>query len=186
MRSRSLHLPAPAAIPSAAAPEQAATPLQDEVVHYFDLLREPLLRYLLTFGLNLADGEEIVQEVFLALFQHLQRQGGRQNLRGWVFRVAHNLGLKRRYREGRPLVPEAACAVADPTPSPEARLLRNEKRRRVDAVVAALPELDRRCLMLRVEGLRYREIAAVLEISLGAVSMAIARALARLARATER
>ena len=41
-------------------------------------------------------------------------------------------------------------------------------------------------LLLRAEGLRYREIAQTLAISLGAVSMSLARSLARIARAAER
>jgi RNA polymerase sigma-70 factor (ECF subfamily) len=53
-------------------------------------------------------------------------------------------------------------------------------------VVQALPEQDRRCLFLRAEGLRYREIAAILDMSLGAVSLSLGRSLARIARAAER
>jgi len=49
-----------------------------------------------------------------------------------------------------------------------------------------LPEQSRRCLFLRAEGLRYREIAQVLDMSLGAVSLSLARSLARIARAVER
>ena len=162
-----------------------ASALEEEVVALFDLLREPLLRYLAGLGLPLADGEEIVQEVFLTLFQHLRRGGGRANLRGWIFRVAHNLGLKRRCRTIR-----VARVVwewfRDPGPGPEEQFCSRETDQRVEAVVRALPERDRRCLMLRAEGLRYREIAATLAISLGAVSMSVARSLARIARAVER
>ena len=46
-------------------------PLEVEVTGLFDLYRERLLRYLLSLGLSVEDGEEIVQEVFLALFRHL-------------------------------------------------------------------------------------------------------------------
>jgi RNA polymerase sigma-70 factor (ECF subfamily) len=38
-------------------------------------------------------------------------------------------------------------------------------------------------LHLRAEGLRYREIAEILEMSLGAVSISLSRSLARLERA---
>jgi RNA polymerase sigma-70 factor (ECF subfamily) len=58
--------------------------------------------------------------------------------------------------------------------------------RRLRAVVRALPEQDRKCLFLRAEGLRYREISEILDISLGAVSLSLARSLARIARAAER
>jgi RNA polymerase sigma-70 factor (ECF subfamily) len=54
------------------------------------------------------------------------------------------------------------------------------------AVLNALPEQDRRCLCLRTEGLRYREIASVLDMSLGAVSLSLERSLGRIARVAER
>lgn len=165
--------------------EQRGSALEEEVVGLFDLLREPLLRYLATLGLPVPDGEEIVQEVFLSLFQHLRRGGGRANLRGWVFRVAHNLGLKRRSRAAR-----AASVswewLSDPAPGPEEQFFSGETERRVQGVLQALPEQDRRCLILRAEGLRYREIAATLAMSLGAVSISLARSLARMSRATGR
>jgi RNA polymerase sigma-70 factor (ECF subfamily) len=61
----------------------------------------------------------------------------------------------------------------------------SQRRQRVLAAVDALPEQDRRCLILRAEGLRYREIAQVLDISLGAVSISLGRSLRRLARAAQ-
>ena len=57
---------------------------------------------------------------------------------------------------------------------------------RLRAVLRALPEPDQHCLRLRAEGLRYREIAEVLGMSLGAVSISLTRSLARLERADRR
>src|SRR5216684_7778731 len=88
------------AIPAVAAPAPSHR-LEDEVVGLFDQLRNRMLRYLLSLGLTAHDGEEIVQEVFFSLFQHLQRGRSRANLRGWVFRVAHNLALKQRTADRR-------------------------------------------------------------------------------------
>src|SRR5580704_14948045 len=104
--------------------------LEHEVVALFDEFRLPLLRYLSSFGLALADGEEVLQEVFLSLFQHLQRGRSRENLRGWLFRVAHNLALKRRYRAGRDLEHAAATPAVDPAPNPEDQTLANQVRQR--------------------------------------------------------
>ena len=70
------------------------SPLEQEVVDLFDQLRNRLLRYLFGFGLSAPDCEEILQETFLALFQHLQRGKSRESLRAWLFRVAHNLALE--------------------------------------------------------------------------------------------
>ncbi len=43
----------------------------------------------------------MLQEVFLALFQHLRQGKSRANLQGWIFRVAHNSALKCRLRTRR-------------------------------------------------------------------------------------
>jgi len=166
--------------------------LEDEVTELFDHLRNPLLRYLLSFGLPLQDAEEVVQEVFLALFQHLSLGKPRSNIRGWIFRVAHNQGLKRCQVNRRNERMAAACGAdpaekkLDPAPDPEEAIANWQRHQRLLAVVRALPEQDRRCLYLRAEGLRYREIRDVLGISLGSVALSIQRALARLIHADER
>lgn len=160
-----------------------------EVAELFDELRDRLLRYLLVLGLSLHDGEEIIQEAFLLLFQHLRCGKSRQNLRGWIFRVARNLALKqraanqvhlRRVVEFDETSPQQS---ADRTPNPEEQLGGRQRRQKLLAVVNALPEQDQSCLCMRAEGLRYREIAEALGISLGSVAASLARSLAKLGRA---
>ena len=162
-----------------------------QVVALFEQLRTPLLRYLMTLGLSVQDGEEVVQEVFLALFRHLKRGKSGDNLRGWVFRVAHNLALKQ-FSSGRSKVERSSVPLEDLqfeiagwAPNPEQVLNQKRTEQRLQAVIAALSEQDRRCLFLRAEGLRYREIADVLGISLGSVANALERAIVKLSRARE-
>jgi RNA polymerase sigma-70 factor (ECF subfamily) len=173
--------------------ERESTPLEAEVVALFDEMRERLLRYLLTFRLLvIQDCEEIVQEAFLALFRHLHQGRARHNLQAWLFRVAHNLALKRiqRTRRDSQNVVELSNGVAelaaDPALNPEEALTHSEARRRLTRVVEALSDQDRQCLALRAEGLRYREIAEVLDISLGSVSKSLERSLARIVKVAER
>jgi len=169
--------------------EKAERPseLELEVMELFDAYRVRLLGYVSAFGLTGHDGEEVVQEVFLALFSHLRMGKSRRNLRGWIFRVAHNLALKQRMAErrwnGRVETERDAETVPDAEMNPEERLISNQRQGRLLAVVSALPEQDRLCFRLRAEGLRYREIAEVLGISLGSVSVSLTRSLARLMRA---
>lgn len=162
--------------------------LEEDVVALFDQLRVPVLRYLLSFRIPVPDAEEIVQEVFLLLFQHLRQGKSAANLQGWVFKVAHNLALKYRTRARRhsdrfsPL-PDVSGVAGNVTPGPEERMEGIERQQRLLAVVRALPEQDQCCLSLRAEGLRYREIAEVLGISLGSVANSLERSLSRLTRA---
>jgi len=179
--------------PATAASAHSAKPseIECEVMRLFDQFRDPLLRYALSFGLSLHDAEEVTQEVFLSLFRHLQMERSRSNLRGWIFRVAHNLALKQRYaNKNRCGTTEPGESVvdqqSDPSPNPEEHLSSAQRRSRLLAVVQALPETDQNCIRLRAEGLRYREIASVLGISLGTVSTSLTRSIARLIRADGR
>jgi RNA polymerase sigma-70 factor (ECF subfamily) len=165
--------------------------IEREVMELFEQFRNPLLRYALALGIPVHDAEEVIQEVFLSLFRHLQLRRSRKNLRGWIFRVAHNIALKKRHANQKSRDRMASdWTVAeerlDPSPNPEEQLSSAQRRERLLAVVRALPEADQGCLRLRAEGLRYREIATVLGISLGAISISLTRSLARLIRADRR
>ena len=90
-------------------------------------------------------------------------------------------------REAKPLgLPDhSAFALADRlfarTASPSAGLRRQERRDRVRAALAALPEQDREVLVLRIlEALPTRETAAILSIGEVAVRSRQVRALDRL------
>jgi RNA polymerase sigma-70 factor (ECF subfamily) len=162
--------------------------LEDEVIALFDEVRARLLRYVLSLGVSVHDGEDVIQEVFLLLFRHLKTGRSRANLRGWVFRVAHNLALKQRNRRQKQQArtttrDDTTAGQKDPAASPEEQLANTQRRKRLMAVIQALPEQDRWCLRLRAEGLRYREIAGVVGISLGAVSNSLAKSFERLMRA---
>ncbi|MEZ5352409.1 MAG: sigma-70 family RNA polymerase sigma factor [Bryobacteraceae bacterium] len=158
--------------------------LEQEVVALFDQLRTPLFRFLLGQGLDAADAEEVIQEAFLALFEHLRSEKPRTNLRGWVFKVAHNQALKLLRRSGARATPLEDFAAA-PDPTPEQRVQDNQRYRQLLAVMRALGPQDRAVLQLRAEGLRYREIAGVLDISLGSVAVSMERALARIEAARQ-
>jgi RNA polymerase sigma-70 factor, ECF subfamily len=158
-------------------------PVAAETAELFEQYRVPLLRYLSSFGVAGQDGEEVIQEVFLSLFLHLQADKPRTNLVGWIFRVAHNLGLRRRLQAGSNMVTALAAESVqyrDPQPDAERRLVEAQRLDKVWAVVAAMAEQDRQCLFLRAEGLRYRQIAEVLGVSVGTVSACLVRALDRL------
>jgi RNA polymerase sigma-70 factor (ECF subfamily) len=162
--------------------------IESEVLVLFDEYRNPILRYALSFGIPVHDAEEVAQETFLALFQHLRAGKSRRNLRGWLFRVAHNQALKHRHAHhvSRDIhINDRAFAERqlDPSPDPETQLSFAQRQRRLRAAVDALPETDQFCLRLRAEGLRYRDIARVVGISLGSVSISLTQSLARLVRA---
>lgn len=163
--------------------------LENEVTSLFEQFRVPVLRYLFSRRIPVADAEEIAQEVFLALFQHLRKGKRRTNLPGWIFRVAHNLAVNGRLQAKRHAERfsdgPVEVVAAESGPGPEESLMAKQRQTRLLAVTRALPERDQCCLSLRAEGLRYREIAEVLGISLGAVAASLETSLSRLSRAEQ-
>ncbi len=153
-----------------------------EAAWWFDELRVPVYRYLICNGLGPADAEEIVQDTFLRLYRHLSRQGSRPNLRGWIFEVARNAARDRRKsaRWQRTVALDPGAEVADPGAGPEDQAMREERGRRLAAAIEKLSSQQRECILLRISGLRYREIAEVLGINVASAGELVARATARL------
>ena len=186
----------PIALPSED-PEFALLPAEQQLAHseseslvirLFDQFQGRVLSYVLACGLPFHDAEDIVQETFLSLFRHLERGRPRSNLNGWLFRVAHNLALKRRAANQKfklTVVDESRLAQHPcGRPNAEEKFSFSQTQQRLRAVFEALPEHDQRCLYLRAEGLKYRQIADVLGVSVGGVSLSLSRSLARIIRAT--
>ncbi|MCC6345342.1 MAG: sigma-70 family RNA polymerase sigma factor [Bryobacterales bacterium] len=163
--------------------ERGGVTLQEEVARLFEETRDDVYRYLLTLGLHPPQAQEATQEVFLRLYATLKRKEEIRNHRAWIFRVAHNLGLKIRARQSsRPFDPGLESRLRDPDRNPEQSLLDRERVMQVHQAMAGLSEQQRRCLDLRLQGLRYPEIGEALGISPSAVGEFLRRAMNRLRR----
>jgi RNA polymerase sigma-70 factor (ECF subfamily) len=149
----------------------------------YDELRKPLLRYVVSIGLSRDEAQDVVQDAFVALERHLAAGGADHNLRSWMYRVAHNEARNHQKSYGRryaaPL--EDALNTATDRATPEQEILQQEKFRHVAAAIRLLTVEERECLLLRSEGLRYREIAEVLRIAPSTVGDTVERAIRKLA-----
>jgi len=164
--------------------ERTGTAIQNRVTQLFEESRDDVYRYLLTLGLHPPQAQEAVQEVFLRLYASLLKGEEITNPRGWIFRVAHNYGLKVRDRQSseQAFDPALEARLTAATPSAEHQMIEREKMLRFHHAVENLSEQQKRCLFLRMEGLRYPEIGTVLGISASAVGEFLRRAMMRLKR----
>jgi RNA polymerase sigma-70 factor, ECF subfamily len=163
--------------------ERTGNVLQDRVAQLFEESRDDVYRYLLTLGLDPARAQETVQEVFLRLYVALKGGEDIESPRAWVFRVAHNHGLKVRARQAPETALDAGLEARIGTSgNPERTLLERERMLQFHRAIEGLSEQQRRCLFLRMEGLRYPEIGSVLGISPSAVGEFLRRAVLKLKR----
>jgi len=96
--------------------ERSGSELQDRVSRLFEEARDDVYRYLLTLGLHPPRAQEAAQEVFLRLYATLKKGEEIENPRAWVFRVAHNYGLKVREKQAaeEPFDPSLEARIRAP------------------------------------------------------------------------
>lgn len=161
---------------------------EHKVVQLYDSLRPSLYRYLINIGVPPQDVEEIVQEAFLRLYQHVRNFGNEDNLRGWIYQVAHNLSVNlrksRKHLVDMPpeLWEQLSGSTADCNPGAEEQMLKREQLARIHRGLGKLTELQQHCLSLRVEGFRYREIAEILHVSISTVAGSLRNAVTNLTK----
>lgn len=154
---------------------QGTMKLEQKVSQLFETSREPIYRYLAATFVSPAEAEEITQEVFLKLYQYLYQGKKINNIRAWLFRVAHNLAVDYLKDKSNLLAVSSAswdelCHVLqDSAPNPEQVFLQQEKYKQLHEAIESLSPQQWRCLHLRAEGFRYREIAEILDIHVSSV-----------------
>jgi RNA polymerase sigma-70 factor (ECF subfamily) len=166
-------------MPANVIPFERTNVIHDRVVAAYEDAREDVYYYVLTLGLSPAQAQEVAQEVFLRLYVCLKDGVEIDNVRGWVFRVAHNYGLKLRAKEREHAMdPDFEAPHNDVTP--EQRAIDDQRHRRIRKALEELSPQQRQCLHLRAAGLRYREIGEALGVGTSTVNEFIRRAITRL------
>lgn len=133
-------------------------------------------------AIRAADPDDLAQEVFVRAWKGLRRFRGESSFRTWLYRVALNVARTERARQRsllrwlRPL-PETPDVESGDRPV-DAILA---ARQTVELALTSLPDDLRTAVILRdLQGLEYREIAAILNVPIGTVESRIFRARERL------
>lgn len=171
--------------------------------HYF----RPVWRFFRRRGFPSEQCRDLTQDTFVRVYKGMDGFRGEARFETWLFRIATNTYRKAlRYesaekRSGNEVSleePEGGVRgeaetadapdlpTADPPCEPLEDLLGRERRDALRAAVADLPEQMRRCTVLRIyQGLAYREIAAVLQVSIETVKAHLFQSRKRLTAALE-
>ncbi|MEM7233324.1 MAG: sigma-70 family RNA polymerase sigma factor, partial [Planctomycetota bacterium] len=125
--------------------------------------------------------EDVCQEVFVSVYRKLPGFHFRSKLSTWLFRIAVNAALKSRTRNARYKGVQNIEDIDAPAARRDERRGELESSEVVTKLLRPLPEGLRSIVLLREhEGLSYKEIAAVVGCSTGAVEQRLHRAFVRL------
>ena len=150
-----------------------------EIVALYEKNASALYRYGLAICGNSEMAQDAVQEAFLRFYVNMRKDSDSPDARGWLYSTTRNYILDRLkeyyFRNGRSL--EEASHLPEVQKNPEERFIINEIGDRAREV---LSPRELQCLLLRHEGLRYRDIADTLGIDSGTVGAFLARALKKI------
>lgn len=141
---------------------------------YKNLLYATILR----MTRNPHDAQDLVQESFIKVYEQLEKYNGTGSFSSWMYRVAINHCMdefrKKRYKMKSVEIDEGTIVS---TTTPELIFFKNEKSRRLERLIATLPEDERIIILLRyVNELSYQEISEAVETPLATVRNKLHRA----------
>jgi RNA polymerase sigma-70 factor (ECF subfamily) len=137
------------------------------------------------------DARDVCQETFLRAFRALPAFRGQAKFSSWLYRIALNLCRDWMRRDRRASVVQAAeetelmelAAAVAPSESIEDVVARNDLSRRVERLMAALPEEQRTAIILKeYHGLTFQEIADLVGCPLSTVKTRVYQGLSVIRR----
>lgn len=170
MRKRKMHL------------ANGGLPLSAEKSHLFEKFYTE--HYPLAFGYlnkllqNADDAYDVLTHSFELALARFDEYLSHSEQRYWFFGILRNSAsyfLRRRVKDAHAVLPAAKVAA-----SPEEILLQREEASLISRALAALPEKYREVAILRFQDFSYKEIAAMLAISVEAAESRMRRAIVKL------
>lgn len=157
---------------------------EDRCVRLLATFDQPLRRLAGSYERDPSKQQDLVQDIWLAVWQALPRFRGECSERTFVFRIAHNRAVSHidysRRRRAEPL--DDDVTVFAPGPDPEHALSAQQRHDRLRAAVRELPVGLRQVVVLALEGVSHADIADIVGITENNVAVRLSRARATLSR----
>lgn len=141
--------------------------------------KNKLFRFALKFLGNEEEAKDVVQEVFIRVWNGREQMAQVQNWEAWCMRITRNLSLDRIRSLSRKQTQgiEATFDVRHESLSPHESTEIGESMQRIKEFISSLPEKQRQVIHLRdVEGYSYNEICEILELDMNQVKVNLFRA----------
>ena len=142
----------------------------------WEAFHTPLQQFIRRRVSDEATAEDVLQDVFLKIHQHMETLRDVKKLESWIYQITRNAIIDS-YRSSRPTIPLEAEEVLDlPEELPSDDVV-SELLPSVRAMVKSLPEVDRQALVLtEYQGLTQKELSERLGLSFSGAKSRVQRA----------
>ncbi len=142
----------------------------------WEAFHTPLQQFIRRRVFDEATAEDVLQDVFLKIHQHMETLRDVKKLESWIYQITRNAIIDS-YRSSRPTIPLEAEEVLDlPEELPNDDVV-SELLPSVRAMVKSLPEVDRQALVLtEYQGLTQKELSERLGLSFSGAKSRVQRA----------
>jgi RNA polymerase sigma-70 factor (ECF subfamily) len=150
---------------------QVARGKQDAVVTLYWCYQRPLFVYLLRLVRDESLAEEILQDVFIAIWQGAATFSGRSRVSTWVFGIAHRQAVQAMRRCALPQVsPEEFEELGDAEQDAERVTFALALQEDLEAALERLSPVHREALeLVLAHGFSYEEAAIITDVPIGTV-----------------
>ena len=154
-----------------------------------DACSDDLLYYACCLLQQTETAEEVVSDVLLEVWKHRKTLHEIKDLRAWMVTLTHNRAvscLRKEAPAGRAvsLDDSESFQFASPLQPPDEAVISREALQRINEIIRSLPPKCRQAFVLaKIEGLSYKEIARIMDISVKTINIHIAKALQLIAAA---
>jgi len=141
-------------------------------------IKDKLYRFALRITGNTAESEDIVQEVFLRIWEQRTSLKNLDNPDAWCMRMVKNLAIdKLRAKSRQNVALNTKINPTDQHANPHQQTEMGDIMRHIETFIQHLPEKQRMVIQMRdIEGMTYKEIAFVLDIPIDQVKVNLHRA----------
>ena len=140
--------------------------------------KNKLYRFAMSIVGNAVEAEDVVQEVFIKIWQNREKLNSLKSVEAWSMKLTKNLSidkLRSKHRRTDGLESTLSISSSDQTPDKAAEM--NDTMSRIKNLMLSLPDKQRQVLQLRdIEGMSYDEISKILDLPLNQVKVNLFRA----------
>lgn len=159
--------------------------IQADFTEVYEQMASQIYNYLLNLCKCPLQAEELLQETFFAVYKNIKTLKKEAAIKSWVYKIATNKFYDHLRKERRELIINSELVDIQPctSASPSQLAMQNEQIQALRQAIDALPpKLKTTLILVRFEGMKYKQAAEVLGVSIATVRMQLHRSMKILTR----